>query len=359
MRAGLDPFSFLVVSIAGWMNQHQHQVIEYLIEENRVLREHVGNRRMRFSDNQRRRLAAKAKKLGRQLLAQVATIVTPETLLAWHRKLIAEKYDGSAHRSPGRPRTATEIAALVLRMTKENRGWGYRRIQGALANVGHCLARNTIANILKRYGIEPAPERSRKTTWKEFLNRHWNQIVASDFFTVEVWTCSGLKRYVVLFFMDLSTRRVQIAGIASGANGLWMSQIARNLTDVVDGFFTGKPYLIHDRDPLYTKEFLASLADSGIQSVKLPPRSPNLNAFAERFVRTIKESCLEQMIFFGEDSLRNATHDFVAHYHTERNHQGLGNRLIVPIQSVAEKTGPIRRRQRLGGMLNYYYRDAA
>src|SRR5207249_8196252 len=123
MRAGLDPFSFLVVSIAGWMNQHQHRVIEYLIEENRVLREHVGNRRMRFSDNQRRRLAAKAKKLGRQLLAQVATIVTPETLLAWHRKLIAEKYDGSAHRSPGRPRTATEIAALVLRMTKENRGW--------------------------------------------------------------------------------------------------------------------------------------------------------------------------------------------------------------------------------------------
>jgi transposase-like protein len=186
MRAGLDPFSFLVVSIAGWMNQRQHRVIEYLIEENRVLREQLGNRRMRFSDSQRRRLAAKAKRLGRKLLAQIATIVTPETLLAWHRKLIGEKYDGSAYRRPGRPRTAMEIIALVIRMAEENRACGYRRIQGALANVGYVLARNTIANILKRHGIEPAPERSRKTTWKEFLKRHWDQIVATDFFTVEV-----------------------------------------------------------------------------------------------------------------------------------------------------------------------------
>jgi HTH-like domain len=195
MRAGLDPFSFLVVSIAGWMNQRQHHVIVYLIEENRVLREQLGNRRMRFSDSQRRRLAAKAKMLGRKLLAQVATIVPPETLLAWHRKLITEKYDGSAYRRQGRPRTAIDIIALVIRMAEENRAWGYRRIQGALANVGHVLARNNIANILKRHGIEPAPERSRKTTWKEFLNRHWDQIVATDFFTVEVWTCTGLQPY--------------------------------------------------------------------------------------------------------------------------------------------------------------------
>jgi putative transposase len=177
------------------MNQRQHRVIEYLIEENRVLREQIGTRRMRFNDDQRRRLAAKAKRLGRKLLKQVAPIVTPETLLAWHRKLIAIKYDGSSYRTPGRPRTINEITALVIRMAEENRAWGYRRIQGALANVGHVLARNTIANILKRHGIEPAPERSRKTTWKEFLNRHWDQIVATDFFTVEVWTCTGLQPY--------------------------------------------------------------------------------------------------------------------------------------------------------------------
>jgi len=279
MQAGLDPFTFLIISIAGWMNQRQQQVIEYLVEENRVLREQIGNRRMRFTDNQRCRLAVKAKRLSRKVLAQVATIVTPGTLLAWHRKLIAMKYDGSKYRSPGRPPTAADISALVVRMAEENRGWGYRRIQGALSNLGHIVARTTIANILKRHGIEPVPERSRKTTWKEFLTRHWDQIVATDFFTMEVWTCSGLTRFIVLFFMDLSTRRVQIGGIASSANGLWMVQIARNLTDAVDGFFAGKRYLIHDRDPLYTREFLATLATVGIESVKLPPQSPNLKAY--------------------------------------------------------------------------------
>jgi len=263
MHSIFYPFSFLVVSIAGWMNQHQQQVIEYLMEENRVLQEQMGTRRMRFSDDQRRRLAVKAKKLGRKLLSEVARIVTPQTLLAWHRKLIAKKYDGSAHHTPGRPGTSAEIAALVTRMAEENQGWGYRRIQGALANLGHVLAHKTIANILKQHGIEPAPERSRKTTWKEFLSRHFDQIVASDFFTVEVWTSKGLTRFIVLFFIELSTRRVEVGGIASKANGLWMHQIARHLTDGVDGFFEGKRYLIHDRDPLYT-QFVSTLGEAGM-----------------------------------------------------------------------------------------------
>src|SRR5437870_5851504 len=167
MRAVLDPFSFLVVSIAGWMNQRQHQVIEYLVEENRVLREQMGNRRMRFTDSQRCRLALRAKKLSRKVLAQVATIVTPQTLLAWHRKLIAKKYDGSAYRAPGRPRTATEISGLVVRMAEENRGWGYRRIQGDVSNLGHGVARTRVAGILKRRGLHPATEISRTTTRKE------------------------------------------------------------------------------------------------------------------------------------------------------------------------------------------------
>jgi transposase InsO family protein len=359
MRAGLDPFSFLVVSVAGWLNQKQQQVIDYLVEENRVLREQIGCRRLRFNDDQRCRLAAKAKRLGRKILAQVATIVTPQTLLAWHRKLIAQKYDGSEYRTPGRPLTSTAISDLVIRMAEENGGWGYRRIQGALSNLGHKIARTTIANILKRHGIEPAPERNRKTTWKEFLRRHWSQIIASDFFTVEVWTCTGLKRFTVLFFMDLSTRRVEIGGIASSANGLWMLQIARNLTDAIDGFLRSKRYLIHDRDPLYTREFLSIIAASGIEAVKLPPRSPNLNAYAERFVRSIKESCLDQMIFFGEDALRNTIREFMRHYHIERNHQGLENRLIVPPKMIDTGTAIVKKRERLGGLLNYYYREAA
>ena len=170
----LDPFRFLLVTVAGWMNQRQLQVIDYLREENRVLREQLGGTRIRLNDDQRRRLAAKAKGLGRTILAEVATIVTPETLLAWHRKLIARKYDGSSKRSAGRPRTDSELEALVVRLAGENRDWGYRRLQGALANLGHEIARSTIAAILERHGLEPAPERNRKTTWREFLARHWD-----------------------------------------------------------------------------------------------------------------------------------------------------------------------------------------
>ena len=359
MSRVLDPFRFMLIVVAGWMNQRQLRVIAYLREENRVLREQLGGRRLRLNDDQRRRLAAKAKGLGRKLLAEMATIVTPETLLAWHRKLIAQKYDSSAKRGPGRPRTADEIETLVIRMAEENRDWGYRRIQGALSNLGHEIARSTIADILQRHGIEPAPERKRNTTWKEFLSRHWELIVAADFFTVEVWTRRGLQRFVVLFFIELSTRRVEIAGIAATVNGLWMDQIGRNLTDSMDGILKGKRYLIHDRDPLFTSAFLETIASVGVESVRLPPRSPNLNAYAERFVRSIKESCLDQMIFFGDGSLRKGIHEFVVHYHGERNHQGLGNRLIVPDQLQAGERGAVLRRERLGGMLNYYYRAAA
>jgi putative transposase len=219
-----------------------------------------------------------------------------------------------------------------------------------LSHVGHKIARSTIAAILELHGLEPAPERSRKTTWKEFLARHWELIVAADFFTVEVWTRRGLQRFVVLFFLDLSTRQVETAGLASVANGLWMSQIGRRTTNVVDGILVGKRYLIHDRDPLFTAEFLNLLAGIDVESAKLPPRSPNLNAYAERFVRTVKESCLDRVILFGEGSLRKAVSEFMAHDHTERHHQDLGNRLLHPEASHLRNTGMVQRRERLGGM---------
>lgn len=168
MPTVLDPFRFVLIAVAGWMNQRQLQMIEYLREENRVLREQLGERRLRLTDDQRRRLAAKAKGLGRKLLAEVANIVTPETLLRWHQRLIAQKYDGSGKRGPGRPRTAAEIEDLVVQMAKENRDWGYRRIQGALSNLGHKLARSTIADILvgtasNRRRIEVGKPRARNS----------------------------------------------------------------------------------------------------------------------------------------------------------------------------------------------------
>ncbi len=335
----LDPFQFVLIALSGWMNCRQSQLIDYLREENRVLREQLGDKRLRFTDHQRRRLAAKAKGLGRKVLLELDTIVTPETLLAWHRRLIAQKYDGSKKRGPGRPRKTEQIERLVLRLATENRAWGYRRIQGALANLGHDIGRGTIAEILARHGIEPTPERQRATTWKEFLEQHWDLIVAADFFTIEAWTQRGLQRFLVLFFIELSTRKVEVAGIASVAHGLWMSQIGRNLTDAVDGILSGKRYLIHDRDPLFTAEFLKMLKEAGVTSVKLPPRSPNLNAYAERFVRTIKESCLERMILFGEGSVRRAISEFTAHSaHRGRNQLAREAKAIV---ALAFRNGPI------------------
>lgn len=331
--------------------------MEYLREENRVLREQIGERRIRFTDEQRIRLAERAKGLGRKALRDLATLVTPETLLAWHRKLIAQKYDGSARRGPGRPRVLKEIRKLVVEMAQQNRSWGYTRIQGALSNLGHTVSRGTIANILKESGIDAAPERLRKTTWREFLSAHWELMAAADFFTVEIWTTIGLARFLVFFVIDLATRRVHIGGIQRKPDGPWMDQVARNLVDADERFLRGPKYLIHDRDPLFTTHFQQALATAGVRTMKLPPRSPNLNAHAERFVRTIKESCLDRMIVFGERALRQTIREFVSHYHFERNHQGLGNRLILG--PTVHPSGAVRHRQRLGGLLNYYYREAA
>jgi len=254
MRNILNPFRFVVIAVAGWMNQKQQHAIDYLREENRVLKEQLGNRRLRFTNDQRRRLAAKAKLVGRRVLNEIADLVTPDTLLAWHRKLIAEKYDGSAKRGPGRHVPPRNRGLRCPHGSRESR-LGIPEDSRCNVQPGYSLARGTIANILKKHGIEPAPDRLRKTTWKEFLSLHWELIVAADFFTVEVWTPRGLQRYIVLFFIELSTRRVEVAGIANVANGLWMSQIARNISDTVDGLVKGKRYLIHDRDPLFTRDF--------------------------------------------------------------------------------------------------------
>jgi putative transposase len=197
----------------------------------------------------------KGKVLGRRRLADIAGIVTPDTILRWYRKLVAKKYDGSKTRRPGRPSTKSDIAALVVRMATENPAWGYTRIRGGLKRLGHNVARNTIKAILKDHGIAPAPARGTNTPWKTFLAAHWDGLAAADFFTVEVLTMGGLVRYVVFFVMKLKTRAVEIAGITREPDEAWMAQVARNLTDAGDGFLRGVQYLILDRDPLYTAAF--------------------------------------------------------------------------------------------------------
>src|SRR6516165_3400514 len=274
------PLRFLLVALAGWINQQQREVIDYLQTENRVLREQLGPRRLRFTGDQRARLAAKAKGVSRRVLLEVGTIVSPDTLLTWHRHLIARKYDSHHRRGPGRPPVVAEIRQLLVRMATENRDWGYTRIQGALANLGHSVGRGTIATILKQHGIEPAPERQKRTTWQEFLKAHWEVLAAADFFSVEVWTASGLTRYAVLFVIELATRRVQIAGISAEPDSAWVTQCRRQLTDAVDGFLLGKRFLLHDRDPLFSEAFRETLAATCVEPLRLPPRAPNLNAHA-------------------------------------------------------------------------------
>ena len=235
---------------------------------------------------------------------------------------------------------------------------GYTRIRGGLKRVGHNVGRNTIKAILKGHGIEPAPERGAKTSWKTFLAAHWDGLAAADSFTVEVLTPRGLVRYVVFFVMKLKTRTVEIAGITSDPDGAWMMQLARNLTDASDGFLRGVQHIILDRDPLYTVAFRRLLRDSGVTPVVLPAWSPNLNAFAERFIESAKSECLERMVLLGEPHLRSAVRAFIDHYHEERPHQGLGNELIAPTTPVIA-TGPITCRERLGGLLKFYDREAA
>ncbi len=184
-------------------------------------------------------------------------------------------------------------------------------------------------------------------------------MAATDFFTVEVWTPSGLVTYYVLFVMHISTRSVHIAGVTTAPNGAFMKQVARNLTDVCDGFLLNMEYLIMDRDTKYTDEFRGHLKREGVNSVLCPVRAPNCNAYAERFVRSIKEECLERLVLFGEHSLRRVINEYILHYHAERNHQGLGNRLLDPKHATSSTDDPIQHRERLGGMLNFYYREAA
>jgi putative transposase len=354
----LLPLQMLLLMFAGCVNRHQLDVIEYLQEENRVLKERMGGRRLRFTDAERRRLARKAQALGRKVLNELETLVTPDTLLRWYRELVASKWNYSHRRGPGRPRVMKTIVDLVLQMALENPSWGYTRIRGALANLGHQVGRGTIANILRQNGIEPAPERDAHTRWSTFLKAHWECLTATDFMSVEVCTFKGLVTHYLVFFIDIASRHVEVVGITPHPDNSWMMQIGRNVTNADTGFLRDKRYLILDRDAKYSDVFRSLLTREGIHVIRLPPRSPNLNAYAERFVRSIKEECLNRMIFFGRASLRHAIMQYMTHYHGERNHQGIGNRLLQPLSTIRELHGAIKRRERLGGMLSYYHREA-
>jgi hypothetical protein len=385
--------------ISGKVDQELLLRNEYLAAENEFLRSKLPAR-VPLHDDERRRLAELGHRLGKEALADVAAIVKPETLLAWYRRLIAAKFDGTAsrRRAGGRSLLEPDLEELVLRLARENPTWGYDRITGALHNLGHDLSDETVGNVLRRHGIPPAPGRQPKVTWADFIATHADTLVAADFFTAEVFTPMGLLTVFVLFFIHVGSREVHIAGITPHPDEAWMDQTARELTMADWGFLHTHrcSHLILDRDTKFGGTFRGILTKAGIKVLRLPPRSPNLNAFAERFVRTVKEECLSRLLLFGVPSLRRALDEFVSHYHEERNHQGLGNALLFPnalspmaptvsnsppfSSSSASATsierqpepailavedppepvslGPVLCKERLGGLLRDYYRSA-
>jgi putative transposase len=360
MKFILQPWQLFCLILAGWINQRQQQIIDFQNAQIEALLKKLGKKRVLLTDNQRLILAVKGKALGRKALMELTTIVTPDTILRWHRQLVAKKWDHSDQRkSVGRPRIRQIIVDLILRFAKENPTWGYDRIQGALANVGYHISDQTVGNILKQHGIEPAPNRKRQTTWATFLKAHWDVLAAIDFTTVEVWTKGGLITFYLLFVMELKTRRVHLAACTASLGDDFMKQIAKNLTDPFDGFLKDKKLVLMDRDANFSCAFRTILEDSGVEPVRLPVRSPDLNSHIERFHLSIKSECLSRMIFFGENMLRNTVRQYLAYYHGERNHQSLNNEIIEPTEEIGANTGEVECRERLGAILKYYHRVAA
>jgi putative transposase len=330
----------ILAYVTGTVDQELLGRNEYLAAENRIMKAQLKGR-LKLSDAEREALGEIGHRLGSKVLADVATIAQPDTILRWYRKLVARKFDGSkARRGPGRPRIKREVEQLIIRMASENRDWGYDRIAGALANLGCQISDQTVGNVLRRHGLPPAPERKRTTTWAAFVRTHLALLAGTDFFTAEVLTLRGLVTYYVLFSIHLESRRVDIAGLTVHPNEAWMKQIVRNVTMDDCGALRDCRYPLHDRDTKFTRSFRAIMASGGVEPLVLPARSPNLNAYAERWVRSVKEECLSKVILFGERSLRRALSNYVDHFHGERNHQGKGNVLLFPRVTISSARDP-------------------
>jgi putative transposase len=350
----------LLAYISGSVDEELLLRNEYLVAESRILRAQIKGR-IQLNDAERQTLAEIGKRLSKRALEEVANIVKPATILSWQRKLAADKFDGSDQRKfPGRPRVDKELEDVVVQMAKANRSWGYDRLAGALAHLGYDISDQTVGNILKRRSLPPAPERKKTTTWKEFIRTHMDVLWATDFFSTEVWTLRGLVTFYILFFIKLDTREVHIAGVTSHPNEQWMKQMARNLT--MEEWDVLKPgqYLIHDGAKKFCTVYKQMLDDAGVKRVPLPPRSPWLNACSERWIQSVKTEALSRMMLFGEKSLRYVLTEYLAHYHTERPHQGKDTVILFPSAQVeSDSEGIIECRERLGGLLKYYHRKAA
>lgn len=331
--------------------------VQYLKAENRILRGKLP-RRIDITAHERQRLVKLGRRLG-SALKHLISIVSPRTFARWVSG--NRRTSRKATRAPGRPKTEADIRDLVLLLAREN-AWGYTRILGELKKLGvRRIARSTVVNILKEHGIDPGPQRG-EGTWDDFLQRHAATLWACDFFSTKVWTTSGLVDYFVLFFIHIGSRRVHIAGMSPNPDRQWVAQQARNVSAVFAEEPQRPTILRRDHDGKFGPEFDAILHSDGVAIHKVGPRAPNLNAYAERWVQSVKQECLDHFIIFGETHLRYLIHEYLAHYLAERPHQAKDNQPLTglpPPPTSPPAAVDVVCAERLGGLLKHYSRKAA
>ena len=292
----------------------------------------------------------------RSRVAQVVLLFKPDTLLKWHRDLVRRKWTFSRRRATGRPPIAPDLAALLLRLAQANPRWGYSKLQGELLKLGYQIGRSTVRDVLKRHRVPPAPQRAQRgSSWHTFLGHYKQQMLACDFFTVET---AWLRTLYVLFFLELGTRRVHIAGCTAHPTSAWVTQQARQMSWILHEEGPPIHFLIHDRDATFPASFDQVFEAEAVTIIRTPFRSPKANAFAERWVRSVREECLDQVIILGERHLHQVLKEYVSYFNHARPHQGIAQQIPAgDNRSVGD--GPIRCRDVLGGIIHDYYRAAA
>jgi putative transposase len=343
-------FSSLLRLLASGRRSDAAKDVEILVLRHQlaVLRRQAGRPRLRPAD--RALLAALARLLPHP--RRHGLLVTPQTLLRWHRDLIRRRWTQPV-RGPGRPPVEQRVRELVLRLARENPRWGYPRIAGELLKLDLTVSPSTVRRILLAAGLEPVPRRI-GPSWQQFLRQQAASMLACDFFTVET---ISLHRYYVLFFIELQTRRVHLCGCTTNPTGAWVTQQARNLA--FTGLFDRIRYLVHDRDSKFTAAFDEVFRSEGITVIHTPVRAPRANAHAERFIRTVRAECLDWLLIVGRSHLHQTLSVFVEHYNRERPHRALQLQPPEPIEQSATDTAAIERRDVLGGLIHEYHTAAA
>lgn len=344
-------FSELLFLLGKMTQENLNRQIEYLKAENEILRKRVG-KSIRPTAVEKRRLLKFGAPLGKDI-KNIISIVAYETFLLWVRGY-KRKNNSEKIRKRGRPKTLEEIRKLVIKLAKEN-SWGYVRILGELKKLDiKRLSKNSVKNILKENNLDPAPERSRDT-WDSFIKRHFQTLWACDFFTKQVLTTLGPRMFFVLFFINIKTRKVYVAGTTRYPNQEWVDKHTRNLLPSLDNDRNSKKLLIRDRDTKFSREFDELFKNIGFTIQKTPFMSPNMNSYAESWVGTIKRECLNHFVVFGERHLRYLIKEYVMHYNTTRPHSSMDN---MPLEYGSHKsTGEIKSQSKLGGIIKHYYRE--